>query len=141
MKMRNLSLVFIVICLFVLTGCLNKIGNDEQIIEVQKRVGDNNEYEDFKVVSDNNQVLQVKEILDDTDFENAKVEMSRPPDYQFVFQFKNPEIEAKAVLFQLWISPNKDKVEMVKGENQYAQLTKENSAIMFEIITGDKLTE
>lgn len=67
--------------------------------------------------------------------------MSRPPDYQFVFQFKNPNIEVKAVLFRVWISPNKEKLEIVQGDNQYAQLTKEQSAIMFEIITGDKIAK
>ncbi|MBM7583935.1 hypothetical protein JOC86_000472 [Bacillus pakistanensis] len=61
--------------------------------------------------------------------------MSRPPDYQFVFQFKNPEIAAKAVLYQVWIGPNKDKLEIDQGDNQYAQLKKDNSAILFEIIT------
>ena len=62
MQIRNFFLVFIVICLFEVAGCSNNIGNDEQTVEVQKRVGDDN-YEDLKVVTDNNQVLQVKKIL------------------------------------------------------------------------------
>lgn len=37
--------------------------------------------------------------------------------------------------------PNKDKLEVVRGNDEYAQLTKENSAILFEIITGDKIGE
>lgn len=48
--------------------------------------------------------------------------MSRSADYHFVFQFENPKIEAKAVLYQIWISPNKDKVEVMAGDNRYAQL-------------------
>ncbi|WP_002146773.1 hypothetical protein [Bacillus cereus] len=141
MRIRNLYLVCIAICLFIVTGCLNKIGNEEQVIKVQKRVGDDKKYEDLKVVTDNNQVLQVKKILNDTHFKNEKAEMSRLPDYRFSFQFKNPKIEAKAVLYQMWISPNKDKVEVMMGDNQYAQLTIENAATLFEIITGETLSE
>lgn len=140
MRIRKLTLVFIAICIFIVTGCSNILGNEDQRIEVQKRVGDD-EYEDLKIVTDNNQVLQVKKILNEIHFENKKVEMSRSADYHFVFQFKNPKIEAKAVLYQIWISPNKDKVEVMAGDNRYAQLEGKNAATLFWIVTGEKLAE
>jgi hypothetical protein len=128
--------------LIIITGCSNGIEKEEQIIEVQKRVGNENKYEDFRKITDPKQVLKVKEILNKTKWENEKVNMSRPPDYQFVFLFKNPDIiQEKVVLHSVWISPNKDKLEIVQGDNQYAQLTEENSANLFEIITGGKLTD
>ncbi|WP_305926403.1 hypothetical protein [Bacillus mycoides] len=139
MRIRNLTLVIVFMCIFIVTGCSNILGNEDQRIEVQKRVGD--DYEDLNVVTDNNQVLQVKKILNDIHFENKKVEMSRSADYHFVFQFKNPKIEAKAVLYQIWISPNKDKVEVMAGDNRYAQLEGKNAATLFEIVTGEKLVE
>jgi len=139
-RIRNLSFVFIAICIFIITGCSNILGNEEQRIEVEKHIGDN-EYEDLKVVTDNDEVLQVKKILNDTNFENKKVEMSRPGDYRFIFQFKNPKIEAKAVLYQIWISPNKDKVEIKAGDNQYAQLEGKHAATLFRIVSGEKLVE
>lgn len=134
-RIRNLSFVFIAICIFIITGCSNILGNEEQRIEVEKHIGDN-EYEDLKVVTENDEVLQVKKILNDTNFENKKVEMSRPGDYRFIFQFKNPKIEAKAVLYQIWISPNKDKVEIKAGDNQYAQLEGKHAATLFRIVSG-----
>ncbi|MDM5463126.1 MULTISPECIES: hypothetical protein [Bacillus] len=140
MRIRKLTLVFIAICIFIVTGCSNILGNEDQRIEVQKRVGDD-KYEDLKIVTDNNQVLQVKKILNEIHFENKKVEMSRSADYHFVFQFKNPKIEAKAVLYQIWISPNKDKVEVMAGDNRYAQLEGKNAATLFWIVTGEKLAE
>ncbi|MBJ8055686.1 hypothetical protein JDS87_28170 [Bacillus cereus] len=140
MRIRKLTLVFVAICIFIVTGCSNILGNEDQRIEVQKRVGDD-EYEDFKIVTDNNQVLQVKKILNEIHFENKKVEMSRSADYHFVFQFKNPKIEAKAVLYQIWISPNKDKVEVIAGDNRYAQLEGKNAVTLFLIVTGEKLAE
>ncbi len=139
-RIRNLSFVFIAICIFIITGCSNILGNEEQRIEVEKHIGDN-EYEDLKVVTENDEVLQVKKILNDTNFENKKVEMSRPGDYRFIFQFKNPKIEAKAVLYQIWISPNKDKVEIKAGDNQYAQLEGKHAATLFRIVSGEKLVE
>ncbi|WP_141559386.1 hypothetical protein [Bacillus cereus] len=139
MKGRNLSVFFIAIIIFIVTGCSNIIGNEEQTIKVQKRVDDT--YEDLKVVTDNKQVRQVKKILNDAHFENKKVEMSRPADYHFVFQFKNPKIEAKAVLYQIWVSPNKDKMEIIAGDSQYVQLEGKNAATLFQIVTGEKLAE
>ncbi|HDR7855114.1 TPA: hypothetical protein QCY20_003907 [Bacillus paranthracis] len=128
------------ICIFIITGCSTGLENEEQRIEVQKDIGDN-EYEDFKVVTDNNEVMQVKKILKDTTFENKKVQMSRPADYHFIFQFKNPKIEAKAVLYQIWVIPNKDKIEIIAGNSQYVQLEGKNVATLFQIVTGEKLVE
>ncbi|AZQ47179.1 hypothetical protein ACJTM1_28730 [Bacillus sp. GX] len=139
MKFRNLSLVIISICILIIIGCSNKLGNEDQTIKVQKHADD--KYEDLKVVTDNKQVQQVKKILKDTTFENKKVEMSRPADYHFIFQFKNPKIEAKAVLYQIWVSPNKDKVEIISGDNRYAQLEEKNATTLFWIVTGEKLAE
>ncbi|PDY40489.1 hypothetical protein COO17_16765 [Bacillus wiedmannii] len=140
MRGKHLSFVFIVICIFIITGCSNILGNEEQRIEVQKHIGDN-EYEDLKVVTDNNEVLQVKKILNDTNFENKKVEMSRPADYHFIFQFKNPKIVAKAVSYQIWVSANKEKIEIKTGDNRYAQLEGKYAATLFRIVTGEKLAE
>jgi hypothetical protein len=125
-----------------LIGCSNDIEDRERSIEVQKCIGDENNYEDFKEITNNEQVKIVIEILDDIDWKNAQVSMVRPADYSFGFQYKNPKIEAKAVLYELWISPNKDQVELViDAEGKYAQLDKNKSAIIFEIITGEKLSE
>lgn len=68
--------------------------------------------------------------------------MARPADYRFVFQFKDPVIEAKAVLYELWKSPKKDKVELViDAESKYSQLNEEDSTVIFEIITVKKLSD
>ena len=76
--------------------------------------------------------------------ENAKVDklLLYPADYRFVFQYKNPNIEAKAVLYELWISPNKDKVELVidADERKYVRLDNNKSAELFEILTDGKLS-
>jgi hypothetical protein len=142
MKIQKLILVLLAMFLFIVTGYVNGIENEEQKIEVQKRIGDENKYEDYKEITNNEQVQEVKKILDNVDWEVAKVNMARPADYRFVFQFKNPEIEAKAVLYELWISPNKDKVELIiDAESKYFQLNEEDSAVLFEILTEEMLSE
>ncbi|WP_010676638.1 hypothetical protein [Bacillus timonensis] len=138
MKWQKYFIVLITLLLLVGSGCAK---NEEQIIDVQKRVGEENNYEDFHKISDHELVQKVKEIVRDVDWEMAKVEMARPADYRFAFQFKNPNAEAKAVLYELWISPNKDKVELViEAESKYAQLNEKDSAALFEIVTGEKLS-
>lgn len=39
-----------------IVGCSNDITDGEQTIEVLKRIGDENNYEDFKVITNNEQV-------------------------------------------------------------------------------------
>ncbi|WP_080846134.1 hypothetical protein [Cytobacillus gottheilii] len=138
MKKFKYLIAFIGIISLFIAGC----SNQEQNIEVHKRIGDENNYEDFKIITKNQQVQKVREIINNIDWETAKVEMARPADYRFAFQFKNPDIEAKAVLYKLWISPNKDKVELViDAESKYVQLDNNKSAELFEILTGEKISE
>jgi len=142
--LKNLKylIAFIGIISIFIAGCSNSLENEEQNIDVQKRIGDDYNYEDFKEITNTEQVNNVKELIGDINWENAKVDMVRPADYRFSFLFKNPEIEAKAVLYELWISPNKDKVELViDAESKYIQLDKNKSAKLFEILTGEKLSE
>ncbi|WP_223556736.1 MULTISPECIES: hypothetical protein [Lysinibacillus] len=137
---KNLITILGLIMIFI-AGC-SDVRNEEQMIEVQMRIGDENNYEDFKEITDHEQVQKVQKILDDIDWENAKVDMAHPADYIFYFQFNNPEIEAKAVLYELWISPNKDKVELViDAQSKYSQLDKKKSGELFEILTGEKLAD
>jgi CO dehydrogenase nickel-insertion accessory protein CooC1 len=139
LKLRKLFFFLITTFIIIVTGCSNDgIEKEEKIIKIQKRVGDENNFEDIRIVTNSKQVQKVNEILNNTDWEDAKVNMVRPPDYRFIFQYKNSEIEAKAVGHELWVSPNNNTVEIVKETHQYAQLSKENSAILYEILTGDK---
>jgi len=133
-------ITFIVIISTFITGCSNQMGSEEQNIIVEKRIAETNNYEEFKVVTNNEKVQQVRQILDKADWEHAKVDMARIADYRFIFEFKNPEIQAKTVLHELWISPNKDQVELaINVSSEYVQLDKKSSAELFKILTGKKL--
>jgi hypothetical protein len=130
----NALFSLMIVFLFVVTGYASEIKNKEQKIVV---FGDGGS----KEITDNKKVSQVNKILNDTDWENAEVQMARSPDYSFQIVPKDESIEAKAVTYDVWISPNKDKLEIVKEDVQYNQLTKENSALLFEIMIGEKLAD
>lgn len=133
-------ITLIVIISTSITSCSNLKGNEEQNIIVQKRIVDVNNYEDFKVITINEKVQKVREILDNINWEHTKVDMVYPADYRFIFQFKNPEINGKAVLYEFWISPDKDKVELaVSAESKFVQLDKNSSAELYKILIGGKL--
>jgi hypothetical protein len=125
---------------FFISGCSSIY--EDQNIKVQKRFDNENNYKDFKELTNDEEVQKVKKILDRVDWENAKVDMVRRADYRFAFQFKNPNVEAKAVVYELWISPNNDQVELVIDiESKYVQLNKNKSAELFELLTGEKLSD
>jgi hypothetical protein len=140
LKYIKYLVVFIGVFSFLISGC-SSIGNEEQKIKVQKRF-DTNNYKDFKEITKNEEVQQVKKILDKADWEDAKVDMVRRADYRFAFQFKDPSIQAKSLLYELWISPNNEQIELVIDiESKYVQLNKNNSAELFKILTGKKLLD
>lgn len=138
MKKFKFLVMLIAIFSIFMVGCANNIKTDEKSIEVKKRVSDKDNYENFKVITDSKKVEKVKGIISNSEWEKAKVDMVRPADYQFYF----PNPNAKAVLYELWISPNKKQVEMIiDAESQYVHLDKKNSAELFQILTGEKLSE
>lgn len=140
-KIKYFISLFGIVSIF-LVGCSNVIENEERYIQVQHRIGDENKYANFKEITNNEQVQKVKDILNEIDWEHAKVNMTHPPDYRFIFPYKNPKVESKAVTYELWITPNNDKVELViDAESNYVQLDTGNSAELFEILVGEELSD
>lgn len=123
--------------LFLAAGCA---GMERQKIEVDK-LSDTGVYEEFEEITELKKVSIVKDIVHNADWENQKVDMAREADYRFTFQFMNPDIQAKAILYAVWIGPNKDSLEVVQGNNYYVHLNKEDSSTLFEAITETRLSD
>ncbi|MEK4760218.1 hypothetical protein MHH85_08160 [Viridibacillus sp. FSL E2-0187] len=141
MKFRKTLFVSLVMILFVISGCSNGKVDTEKYIEVQKRIGDENKYEDFKKISNNKQVQKVRDIVSNRDdWKNGEVDMERPADYNFAFQFKSDKMSAKTILYEIWLSPNKDKIEVGRLVD-HVQLNEEDSTDLFGILTGEKLSD
>jgi hypothetical protein len=81
-------------------------------------------------------------IVENANWENKKVEKVRYADYQFQFQSKNSDgSDDKIRSYLLWISPNGKNLEMVTDSDRSVKLTKQDSADLYEIFTGEKLME
>ncbi|KEZ47766.1 hypothetical protein [Metabacillus indicus] len=139
MKLHKLIFILTIGVLFFLTGCAEDPDYEEQYIEVEKWAGDDNIYKVDREITSTKEVDEVRKAVDQADWTTAKASMARPADYRFTFQFTDRRIDAKAVLYELWISPDKDRVELViDAESKYAQLNKKDSAVVIEIVTGDE---
>jgi len=113
---------------------------ERQKIEVQK-INEEGNYEDFKEITSSKKVKRVKKILHNADWEQVKVDMGRPPDYQFIFQFINPSINAKAISYSVWINPNNNTLEVVQGDQQYVHLDEKDASILFDVLTESNLAD
>lgn len=134
--LRFIKILVLLLLVLITASC----SIERQRIDVQK-LSDTGTYEDFKEITDTKKVSTAKKILHNAKWEKAKVDMEREADYQFVFQYTNPEIEAKAVLYSVWISPNKDSLEVVQEDSQYVHLSNEDSNKLFKAITETNLSD
>ena len=137
-KRKNLSLIVMVLSLLLLmTGCI--ANTQGQKITVQKQVAEDNNYEHFREVTDRKQVSTAIEIVKNADWQNSKVKMDRYADYQFQFPLKNGS-QDKIASYLLWIAPNGKNVELVADSHKYVRLTEQDSATLYEILTGEALS-
>lgn len=136
--MKNLYYVVVLtgVCFILLTACLKPVFSGDQYILIEKRVGEEEKYEEFKKVTAQRKVEKVRAIIQNARWEKAEVERERPPDYLFFFQFKDSDVEAKAILYELWVSPAGDHIELVRN-NEHAQLDQGVSAEMMEILIDE----
>jgi len=113
---------------------------ERQKIEVQK-INEEETYEDFKEITSSKNVKKVKKILRNADWEKSKVDMARLPDYQFIFQYVNSSINAKAIPYSVWINPNNNTLEVVQGDQQYVHLEEKDASILFDVLTESNLAD
>jgi hypothetical protein len=130
---RLIFFLFVVLALMK-TGCSSDDSTEKQVIEIQEREA--GEYRDLKKITDKDQVQQVREIVGDAEWEEKIVNIGRPADYWFTFQYEEPDAEAKPVLHELWTSADAEKAEMVRGETEYSQLKENDAAALIEVLTG-----
>jgi len=132
------------IFLVLMVGCTNHIKNEGNKIVVEKRVGEADKYENYNEIKDSKEVQNIKGILNNIDWGNAKVKVSMvsPPHYKFHFEDTTEKQELNGLIYDLWISPDKGRIELViDSESKYLHLDKKKSAELFKLITGKNLDE
>jgi hypothetical protein len=147
LKTNKIFIFFISMFLVLITGCANGISNERNKINnqgdkiiVEKRVGEADKYEYYSEIKDSKEVENVKDVLNNITWENAAVSMAYPPHYKFYFEDTNSK--SSGVIYELWISPDKGRTELVvDSASEYVHLNKEVSKKLFKIITGKELDE
>jgi hypothetical protein len=147
LKTINIFIFFISIFLVLTTGYANgirnernKINNQGDQIIVEERVGEADKYEYYNEIKDSKEVQNAKDILNSITWENAAVSMAYPPHYKFRFEDNNSK--SSGVIYQLWISPDKGRIELVvDSASKYVHLNKEVSGKLFKIITAKELDD
>lgn len=109
-----------------------------QKISIQKRIREENLFEDYKEITAREQVEKALDIIKEADWENAKAEMSRFPDLQFQFPSVNDD-NTKLANYLLWVTPNGENLEIVTDGGKYVKLAKQDSADLFGIVTDESL--
>jgi len=129
----------IFLVLLLIAGCSNSVKNEGNKIVVEKQVNGTDKYELYNEIKDSKEVQNAKDILNSIKWEDAKVNMVHPPEYKFHFEDTNSK--TSGAVYELWISPNKDKIELViDSESKYVQLSKAKSEELFKLITGENLS-
>lgn len=123
-----------------LTGCsMGEIQSKGDQVIIQQSVDESNKYTLLREITDPTQVQAIRNITASIPSNNTIADMVRPPDYKFFFE-NNKSSSDKSVIYNLWISPHQDQVEIIiESKPTYVQLTKKKSAKLFELITGEKL--
>jgi hypothetical protein len=118
--------------------CCQKGQKDEDIEDsynkliVLKRDGSDNELEIHKEISDVKSVSKVQEIVNVEYWKKAKITMTRPPDYQILFEPTDGR-EVKAVAYDVWFTDGFAEL-YIKATNSYKKVSKENSETLNTII-------
>ena len=133
--MKNFKFLVVLLVLLVITsGCSETING--QYITVQKLATDDT-YEDFNKITKRKEVRKARELLDNVEWDTEKVEMKGLADYRFQLPFKN-DGHNKMMSYYLWVSSDKDSVEVTTDLEDYAHLSEEDSLILLEILTEEK---
>lgn len=98
-------------------------------------------YGDYEKVTNKEKVSAAWKIIEEANWENMKAEMERPPDYRFGFSYENAQSEAKSASYSVWITVEKESLELSQDNVRYVHLNKEDSNKLFEAITGTALSE
>lgn len=135
--MKKLGAFFIItFSIISLLGCQKGILEDslDQKLIIKKRVGQINEYEDHKEITDKDQIKVIQGVLHDALWEDMKVQMARPPDYRMDFEILNETSQLKAVDYLIWFTPQYNRLEIIQeNQDQYTKLSQKDSELLIKM--------
>ncbi|MEX1031382.1 MAG: hypothetical protein WDZ91_15265 [Paenibacillaceae bacterium] len=103
------------------------------ILHISKPEGQN--YMVYKKIEDIETVNTIMNVLQNVSWENAKVSMSREPDYKINTINLDPTVSYEPVTYAVWLTPMKDLLEIIiEGQSKYGKLSKQDSTTLLTII-------
>ncbi|MCR2806653.1 hypothetical protein [Paenibacillus soyae] len=144
-------MIYLVLCSFVLLiGCSKEqpepiaVKKNENPITIKKNENNLNlylskpegqNYTVYKKIEDIDTVKTVMDILLNVQWEKAKVQMSRHPDYKILTVNIDPTISYEQVTYAVWLSPKKDKLEVIiEGQSKFGKVTEEDFKKLLSIL-------
>ncbi|MFP7394171.1 hypothetical protein SFC57_11390 [Niallia circulans] len=119
------SMLFLIL---FMSGC----SNNEELKIVVEKLADNGEYKQTEI-ADQNQVLKIKDLLNEYDWKNEKIEHNRKADYIFNFSYTNPTVEEKPITYYVWLIDN-DTIQISREKTEYVFLNKNESQELLEVL-------
>lgn len=102
-------------------------------LHISKPEGQN--YTVYKKIEDNETVKTVLDILLNVPWENAKVLMSRQPDYKIRTVNIDQVVSYEPATYAVWLSPNKDILEVIiEGQSKYGKVAKDDVIKILSIL-------
>lgn len=103
---------------------------------------DKDKYEPFRMLNDSDRFEEVKGVLDNAEWENAEVSMSRAGDFRFETIDNRDKEKRVSTTYYLWVSPEGEKVELVdEGRALYVQLSDSESEKLYKLLMGKNLSD
>jgi len=140
MKKLSLAGILLFICTIVV-ACNQKEAPNEQIpipvptLNLHISKPDGKGYTVYKKIEDDETVQTVLDILLNVPWENAKVEMSRQPDYKVVTVNIDREVNYKPVTYDLWLPPKKNILQVIiEGQHKYGKVLEADSKKLLSIL-------
>jgi hypothetical protein len=119
----------------IVVACNQKEASFEQYLNLHISKPEGQGYTVYKKIEDNETVKTVLDILLNVPWENAKVSMSRQPDYKILTVNIDQAVSYEPVTYTVWFSPKKDILEVIiEGHSKYGKVTKEDTKKLLSIL-------
>jgi hypothetical protein len=114
-------------------GDIITVHKQNLILHISKPEGQN--YTIYKKIEDIETVNTIMNVLQNVSWENARVSMSRQPDYKINTINTDPTVSFEPVTYAVWLSPKKDILEVIiEGQSKYGKLTKKDSTMLLRLL-------
>lgn len=154
--MKKIFSFLLILSFILLVSCSNDISSENDVeknvekvnlikeelhdyldLHISKSDGDG--YILYKEIKDDEKVSKILELLQKVEWEEAKVLMSRKPDYKMELRNRDPNAAFVPIIFAIWRTPMTKSFEVnIEGRNLYGKLSVSESKILEESLLDIK---